>query len=106
MQKKGARAKACDISPKTKEIVWQRDGGRCVVCGANYPVAPNAHYISRAHGGLGVPENIVTLCWKCHHDFDNGPSKARRVEIGETIENYLRHRYPDWDKEKLIFKKD
>ena len=46
------RSKACDISPKVRQIVYDRDGGCCIICGKQG--IPNAHYISRAHGGLGV----------------------------------------------------
>ena len=23
-------------------------------------------------GGLGIEQNVVTLCIQCHHDYDNG----------------------------------
>ena len=106
---KSRRAKATDISQKVKKIVWERDGGRCVVCGNSYNVMPNAHYVSRANGGLGVEENIVTLCTEltqnqCHRKYDFG-SKAEREIIGQQIENYLKSKYSDWNKLKLTYKK-
>ena len=107
---KTKRAKATDISQKTKLEVWERDGHRCIICGSKMAM-PNAHYISRAHGGLGIPENIVTLCTinsdgrrGCHDRYDNG-SREDREEIGEKIEEYLSGIYPDWDREKLIYDK-
>ena len=66
---------------------------------------PNAHYISRAHGGLGIEENIVTLCFDCHNSYDNGKYKAVSDAIREKIEYYLKHHYKDWNKENLIYKK-
>ena len=106
---KSRRSKACDIPQKVKDIVWERDNGRCVVCGNRYNVMPNAHFISRANGGLGLEQNIVTLCTnltenKCHYKFDNG-SAAEKEKIGNQIENYLKSKYPDWSKENLIYKK-
>ena len=106
---KSRRAKATDISQKVKKIVWERDGGRCVVCGNSYNVMPNAHYVSRANGGLGVEENIVTLCTEltqnqCHRKYDFG-SKAEREIIGQQIETYLKSKYSDWNKLKLTYKK-
>ena len=59
---KSKRAKALDISKQVKEIVFARDKGKCVVCGNSYNVMPNAHYIPRSKGGLGIEQNIVTLC--------------------------------------------
>ena len=69
------RSKACEIPPKVKEIVWNRDNQRCISCGIWVPKTfANAHFIKRSQGGLGIPENIVTLCSKCHYeeDFGNG----------------------------------
>lgn len=90
---------ACDISPKVMNVVIDRDM-HCIICGKSG--APNAHYIARSHGGLGTEENIVTLCQKCHHDYDNGD---KREEYGAKIEQHLRKHYPDWDRSKLIYNK-
>lgn len=95
------RAKACDITPKVKKIVFQRDGFCCIMCGSPY-ARPNAHYISRAKGGLGVPENVVTLCVDCHNKTDQS---TERKECLEFIENYLKSKYKNWDKGNLIYKK-
>jgi 5-methylcytosine-specific restriction endonuclease McrA len=89
---------ACDISPKVKAAVRERDGGRCVICGE--PGEPNMHFIGRAQGGLGIEENIATGCTKCHHLYDNGD---KRKEYGLKIENHLKRHYPGWSKSKLIY---
>lgn len=102
---KSKRSKACDISQKVKQEVWERDGHRCIICGN--PVAmPNAHYIPRSQGGLGIPENVVTLCTMngCHHKFDFG-TKEESEEIGEKIKEYLMSIYPDWNEEDLVYRK-
>lgn len=95
------RTKACDISPAVKRTVWERDGECCIFCG-NPQAMPNAHYIRRSQGGLGIEENIITLCRKCHDEFDNG---GAGVEYGRIIEDYLKGQYPDWHREKLYYKK-
>lgn len=102
---KSKRAKAVDISQKVKQLVWERDGGRCIICGSRQAM-PNAHYKSRAHGGLGIPENVVTLCTMdgCHRKYDFG-TREEREEIGGQIREYLMNYYPDWDEEKLIYNK-
>ena len=63
------RTKACDISQKVKFAVWMRDGERCIICGSHRAM-PNSHYIKRSQGGLGIEENITTMCLKCHDAFD------------------------------------
>lgn len=106
---KSKRAKATDIPPAVKKRVFERDNGCCVVCGNGFNVMPNAHFIPRSKGGLGIEENIVTLCTeltpnKCHRRFDFGTAEERK-RIGETIELYLKSQYPDWDKENLVYRK-
>lgn len=103
-KKKGRhrQTKECDISPKVRARVQERDGGKCVICGCNRGI-PNCHYIARSHGGLGVEQNIVSACIECHHDYDNGD---KREEYGEKIEEYLKRHYPNWDKETLYYNKN
>lgn len=98
---KSKRAKACDISKKVKDIVWERDGCRCIICNS-YQAMPNSHYIRRSQGGLGIEENIVTMCMSCHREYDQGTG---RKPMETYIENYLKSKYPNWDKSKLIYKK-
>ena len=46
---KSKRSKACEISQKVKEIVWNRDNHRCICCGRYVPKAcANAHFIKRS----------------------------------------------------------
>lgn len=106
---KSKRAKATDITPQVKQEVFLRDNGRCVVCGNMHNVMPNAHYIPRSRGGLGVAKNIVTLCTnftanKCHYKFDFGTAEESEA-IRAKIEIYLRSKYTDWDPKELVYRK-
>lgn len=98
------RSKACEISQKVKEIVWNRDEQKCIYCGRYVPkTCANAHYIKRSQGGLGIEQNIVTLCPECHYQEDHGLN-TKLYE--KHIENYLKGIYgANWDKFKLIYKK-
>lgn len=99
--KKSKMSKACDISHKVKETVWERDCHMCIYCGR--PTAmPNAHFIPRSKGGLGIEENIVTLCHNCHYNYD---MTDMRQHYREYIRNYLMSKYPDWKEENLIYRK-
>lgn len=106
--RKNKRAKACDISEKTKDIVYERDGGICVLC-HQYGAMPNAHVISRAHGGLGIPENIVCLgtgfTCGCHDKYDNCKDREEKQEMYNKIVEYLKQHYPLWNKEDMIYRK-
>lgn len=85
------------ISKAVKEAVWERDGGRCVVCGSGY-AEPNSHVVRRSQGGLGVAENIVTHCRACHQAYD----EYRKPVIEKTME-YIQSIYPDWEKERMKY---
>lgn len=98
------RAKACDISPSVKKIVFERDKGFCVVCGK--AGVPNSHYIRRGQGGLGIPENVVTMCIECHNAYDNGHDEKMVKEIQAKVKKYLKRQYKEnWNEEDLYYKK-
>lgn len=106
---KTKRSKACDISQTVKEAVWERDNHCCVICGNGYNVMPNAHYIPRNKGGLGVEQNIFTACTRltqndCHYKFDNG-TKEEKEKLKEIVKNYFTSVYPNWNEEDLYYKK-
>lgn len=94
------RAKACDIPIAVKEKVFERDG-YCVFCG-NPNASPNAHYISRAHGGLGIEQNILTLCQTCHDRYDK---TTDRKQMREFFKKYLQSKYAEWNEDDLVYKK-
>lgn len=94
-------SKACDISPSVRREVLERDGCRCIICGRNRDLQI-AHYISRARLGLGIPENLGTMCIVCHFQYDNG---KMHNEIKKAFENYLKTHYPDWNTDNLRYSK-
>lgn len=98
--KKSRYARACDFTPDEKQAIYERDGGLCVLCGR--PGAPNAHYISRAQGGLGIEENGLTLCHACHMRYDQ--TEARPM-LRVVFRKYLSAKYRGWNEENLVYKK-
>lgn len=95
--------KACDISQAVKKVVWERDNHCCVICGSSHAF-PNAHYIRRSQGGLGIEQNVVTLCMNCHEEFDNG-SGLYGQSIKEAVRDYLQEHYDDWNEKSLVYNK-
>ena len=101
--------KARDFNRQAKEAISERDSidgwPCCVFCGlaAPTPLAwSNAHFIARSQGGLGVPENGLTLCPACHGRYDQTTSRA---EMREYFREYLREHYEGWSEEALIYRK-
>lgn len=106
---KTKRGKATDIPMSVKKKVFERDNGCCVVCGNNYNVMPNAHYIRRSKGGLGIEQNVFTACTeltenKCHRKYDFG-TREEQEKIEYKIKKYLQSKYEDWNEDDLVYKK-
>jgi 5-methylcytosine-specific restriction endonuclease McrA len=105
MSYKSKKSKATDIPYKVKEAVWERDNHSCIYCGkTGYGVMPNAHFIPRSKGGLGVEENVVTLCQDCHYNYDFGGKDISNI-YRKYIRNYLSEKYEDWREEDLVYEK-
>lgn len=95
------RTKALGISKAVKEIVYKRDGGRCILCGR--PGLPEAHYIPRAKGGLGIEQNIVTLCRPCHRELDQ---TTKRRELLQRVKAHLDLWYPDFNEKRRYYSRE
>jgi len=109
---KAQRTKALEIPQEVKKRVAERDSidGHpcCVYCGKPAPTTNPlafscAHFISRGQGGLGIEENILTLCWECHLAFDQ---TEKYPSLKVFFREYLMCKYPAWDEENLIYKKE
>lgn len=96
------RAKSCAISQKTKRTVYERDEGLCVIC--HRPGLPEAHYIPRSKGGLGIEQNIVTMCRDCHRRMDQG-DRETMDKLHSMVRNYLSKHYEGWNEDDLVYKK-
>ena len=100
--RKSRRAKALHPSDDVKTAVYRRDGGLCVWC--KKPGLPEAHFIARNSSGLGIEENILTLCRECHDKYDHG-TREERERMREYFREYLKCCYPEWDESKLYYRR-
>ena len=62
------------------------------------------HFVPKSQMGLGIEENGALGCRYHHSQLDNGKDGLRKEMLGR-FEAYLRGIYPDWNKEKLVYKK-
>lgn len=59
--------------------------------------------LKEVSGGMGIEENIVTLCVYCHDREDFGQDTKLYEDY---IENYLKSIYgTSWSKENLVYNK-
>lgn len=104
--------RARDFSRRAKMAIALRDSIAgwpcCIFCGLPAPARnslawSNAHFISRAQGGLGIEENGLSLCPDCHRRYDQS---TKREEMRCFFREYLKEHYVDWDEEKLVYRKE
>lgn len=104
------RTKDLQIPYRVKQAVAERDSVDgwpcCVLCGRPAPTSAPfafscAHYIARSQGGLGIEEDILTLCPVCHREYDG----VKRNEFRPILRRYLSEYYTDWDEKKLTYQK-
>lgn len=101
--KKHKLTKATDIPTALKKKVWERDNHRCIFCHTPVPWnCANSHYIKRSQLGLGIEENIMTNCERCHELFERSP---KRKQMKEQAKKYLISLYSDWNEKELVYKK-
>lgn len=105
--------KLLQFSKETVQEIIGRDK-TCIFCQMGYRMEgfnPNKmdcithdimHFIPRSKLGLGIPENGAFGCRMHHHMLDN--SKYRN-EMLPLFEEYLKSKYPNWDKTKLKYSK-
>ena len=49
----------------TRRLVYKRDGYQCTMCSDTRGLQIH-HVVKRSLGGSDFPDNLITLCWKCH----------------------------------------
>ncbi|MDD5009587.1 MAG: HNH endonuclease [Syntrophorhabdaceae bacterium] len=67
--KDGVEMNRKQLSQKTRYLVKERDGFRCVLCGANPATGALLeidHIIPRCDGGSNKLENLRTVCYDCN----------------------------------------
>jgi len=68
------------ISQEVKDKVWNRDGGKCILCGSNELIEFD-HIIPFAKGGANTYRNIQILCQSCN--------RSKSDNIGEEDTSML-----------------
>lgn len=78
-----------DVPERTRQMVYERDGHRCVKCGRTSHLTIQ-HIRARGMGGtrdprINAPSNLITLCWwstdgsGCHPWVEDHPELAERA---------------------------
>lgn len=82
-----------EFNKKTRERIYERDQRKCVYCHSAGMLGVAHVFIPRSKGGLGIEENGVLLCQRCHHEMDNGKNEVISDMIKHVCELYLETQY-------------
>ncbi len=77
-----------------REYVLYRDEHTCQYCGKSKDTILNVHHIESRQTGGDRPDNLITLCEKCHKDYHIGKIKLKvkkhKAFKAETIMSIIR----------------
>lgn len=97
------RSKATDITPKVRKEVMERDKC-CVNCGSHSTLTIAHVYVSRAHGGKGIINNLAVLCTRCHGHLDNGKAHQSMI-VKFNVEHYMERIYGKPNLDEIKYRK-
>lgn len=92
--------KATDITKHVRQEVLVRDNAKCIICGSMYGLSLH-HFVPRSKCGMGISENLVTLCRHCHFKVHNNS----KLNFQSRIKIYLDTLYPGFKKTDRIHNK-
>lgn len=74
------------------DAVYQRDGGKCSICGAYIPYGLKFHHEPPGAYRSDEIEKVLMLCPQCHFDRHNAKNS---IEVKEKCEEYLHRLYKE-----------
>lgn len=81
---------SANIPNTVRKAIYRRDGFRCALCDS--PKGLQVHHaIRRSQGGSNQPQNLITLCWKCH-----------AVAHGTRMPEYPEHIDAEWMEQAVV----
>lgn len=98
---------SASIPKEIRKAVYKRDGYRCALCDGTNGLQIH-HCVHRSMGGSNSPQNLVTLCWKCHAaahgtKLPEYPEYITEGYIEQAIVEYLSDYYAEQGQEWYPF---
>lgn len=103
-KKKGDKAKRTNFDMPVAKQMYERDDECCILCGSTH-MLEKSHLISRADYGLGILENGVLLCKKCHTEW-HANNEGKDNGMYDKKVSYLRSKHDNWDSIELQYGSD
>lgn len=89
---------SANISNEVRKSVYRRDGWRCALCDDTRGLQVH-HVVRRSQGGTSYPQNLITLCWKCHAAAHGtvlpGYEDIQPADVAQACVEYLADLYAE-----------
>jgi 5-methylcytosine-specific restriction endonuclease McrA len=75
-----------NIPAAVRQAVLDRDHDQCQLCGTGGDNRLQLHHLEyRSQGGTHAPENLITLCYKCHEDVHQRRADILLLEVSPGV---------------------
>lgn len=71
--------------PSRRELIFERDGYKCLCCGSSKDELSIDHIIPESEGGTKKMDNLQTLCRRCNSDKSNNTIDFRKEKKIKTV---------------------
>jgi len=85
-----------NVTDSVKQEVYERDNGKCVCCGKNYPLERTPHHAWYGFEAIRDETRnkacqLVTICIECHNEIHfKGDPKNKREQCKDYLRNYYK----------------
>lgn len=87
-QRLAAAAMVREVGAELRKIVFDRDGHRCVYCGATDQLEVD-HVIPSASGGASTSRNLVVACTTCNTVKSDGDLAAFFMKLHRVVQQCM-----------------
>lgn len=89
---------SANLTKTVRKAVYKRDGYRCALCDSTAGIQIH-HVVLRSQGGTDYPQNLITLCWRCHAVVHGTAlpeyGDVQPADIAQACVEYLADYYAD-----------
>lgn len=97
---------SANLTNAQRRAIYRRDNFACALCDSNRGLQIH-HVIHRSQGGSDSPQNLITVCWRCHAVLHGtrlpeypdwmGPENLEQAAI-EYVADYYAGSWWPWEK--------
>jgi 5-methylcytosine-specific restriction endonuclease McrA len=88
--RKSAAGQRALMTAKLRGSIKARDNHTCKICSVSVAAEPHLllevdHIVPVSRGGLSIPENLQTLCWRCNRSKSNKTAPTATTPVAQQM---------------------